>query len=97
MYYKKHIFLLAALIFFLGMEKEETLPQKTMSNDPDKNSSNTNVPSLKLTHPRDLIDPKTGKPYKIVSDAWDEFWHKAFIRDQILENLTIQAYLRQKK
>lgn len=53
---------------------------------------------LSIPHPKNLIDPKTGKPYRLIADAWDEFFARGYRNAQIVENLRIKVALeRQQK
>jgi hypothetical protein len=52
---------------------------------------------LKLTHPKDLIDPKTKMPFKCESEAWEAFWNKAYQRDYLLQQILIPKKLSEQK
>ena len=52
---------------------------------------------FRLTHPKNLIDPATGKPYKYRHEAWNAFWNKAYQRDCLLAQIKIQEKLSKHK
>lgn len=97
MYLKKLFFCIYFLASTIIMNQESNSGQKALSNKVYQSLSSIQLPNLKLIQPKDLIDPKTGKAYKNSSDAWEEFWRRAYQRDEILENLRKQAYLNQAK
>lgn len=71
------------------------IPLFTISAEQSNNKENQKM-IAKLPNPKDLIDPKTGKPYLCPTDAWNEFRYLASQRDQIRENARVDIYLATK-
>jgi hypothetical protein len=52
---------------------------------------------FKLTLPKDLIDSKTGKPFRYKSEAWGAFCDQASKRDYLLQQAFIKKKLSEQK
>ena len=64
-------------------EITKQLPNEAFADNPY--FSKDNPLGIKLPNPKDIIDPKTGKPYTTKSARWEAFWILAYQRDQLLE------------